>query len=144
MCLATKILRKDEKLHLKKIKKDKDGYLTVYKAVRFDKTTNKYYPLYQRSLIPFKTGLNTNRRTKPIAISPTKKYPNGFHSLLRLQYAKEYIRFGFIKETLVKCKIKKEWIKAMGLDLSYKKSVVIVTSKIIMPAPNDKESIIIV
>ncbi len=124
MCL-TKLYddEKKEKI-LSKLKKDSEGFLTVYKAVKRKK--NQYWPTCQRTKDGFVTGRNIAvRKQVPVDPNSGESYVTGFHFFINpkkpidmLADASETCSKRHInKYRIIKCKIKEEDIEEIGYDV---------------------------
>ena len=123
MCL-TKLYddEKKEKM-LSELKKDGEGFLTVYKAV--ERKKNQYWPTCQRTQDGFATGRNIAvRKQVPVDSKSEESYITGFHFFISPKTpiqmlvdasgkcSKRHIN----KFRLIKCKIKEEDIEEIGYD----------------------------
>ncbi|KKL01464.1 hypothetical protein LCGC14_2627010 [marine sediment metagenome] len=112
--------------------------ITAYKYV--DNFKGLYSPRFRGKA--FVVGENEAKGTK-IDTSRWQSYDAGFHSFPDMKALRIYLPdlscLG-ARACVVKCKIKKEWITAIGKQEGAR---VIVSKKIIMPDPSDKNAVVV-
>lgn len=126
MCLHNVYSKEKQQRILDKL----PNVIEVYKTVNYH--NGGYRALFRN--FRFLTGSNKAKgTTRDVDFG---RYRAGFHSFKSLHGAK---RWGWYRKVIVKCKIKKAWITAVGCQGD---SVVFVTNKIIMPSPRTKDKIV--
>ena len=127
MCLGVVYSEEKQKKILDKL----PNVIEVYKVVRYSGKK------YKAEIKNFSFLTRLNKATHTLRNVDPGGYKGGFHSFKSLHGAKEWKYGGWGSELIIKCKIKKAWITAIGSQ----NGVVFVTNKIIMPSPRTRDKI---
>jgi len=123
MCLHRKFIGKEKKNFFKNLPDEE--YITVYKVVR--KEGGKYFPMYYKQGGCFEAGVNQDKQKwyRFILTEKSQFYRAGFHFYVDLSSTKH-------EKYVLECKIKKEWITAVGYDFR-DQHLTVITGKAIFP-----------
>ena len=130
MCVRNVYQGQIKKAALAKLPDEFWGYRICDKITNHFRKKEGYYPLFQDMSIRFKRGINTAKQ-KRIYFSHHKRwYISGFHFFLTREDMKHWLGDALYGQRRMRCRIKKEWITAIG-EQGDKRCVVV--SKAIFP-----------
>lgn len=125
MCLSKVHSTSMAEYNIKKLDKDTDGYITLYKAVKVN-TSKKgkiYRPMYQNRLTKKykinRKGIVKARGTWDTIGTSNGQYKAGFHCMSDKRACHFQFMWGdFFDKTLIAVKVKPKWITATGNECS--------------------------
>jgi len=138
MCLDTKYKEKSIEKYVEKYA-DKRGYIIVYKIVAISK-----YDGYKAAVKICRYNSGINVATGGLIGWSNILYQAGFHFYTTERRARVSLqRRGspWERAKLIRCRIHKSWITAMGRD-GYVGGETVVTKKAIFPSPKNKKAIV--